>query len=152
MPIWFCLVLFVCLSEILWWQVSSTAREDFSCIITQTHLAAGQACCHCCVKEEAGAWMRRRRHRLAVIDSALLFCERQNGRWRTVAMRTPPFSLLNPGQPRPRGAPSFCQRVSTFSSLLSEFWLNLNAKEKILRSKLSQWSVISKRHEPCKNR
>lgn len=52
------------------------------------------------------------------------------------------FSLLNPGQPRPQGAPIFCQRVSTLASLLSEFWLHLNAKE-ILWCKLSQWKVLS---------
>lgn len=79
-----------------------------------------------------------------MIDSALLFCGRQSGRWRTVAMRdTPPSSLLNPGQPRPQGAPFFCLQVSTFAGLLSEFWLNLNAKECSLWSERSQWKVLS---------
>lgn len=56
---------------------------------------------------------------------------------------TLPLSILNPGQPRPQGAPFYCPQVSTFASLLSEFWLNLNAKEKSLQSKLSQWKVLS---------
>lgn len=103
----------------------------------------------------AGVERRCRRHRLAVIDSALLFCWRQNGRWRTVAMRDPPpsrpafLSLLNPGQPRPQGAPIFCQRVCTLSSVLSEFWLNLNAKEEIVGS---ERCYLQKMCVPCDGR
>lgn len=102
-----------------------------SVMIIQNASCIRSACCHCCVNTGRGAGVERRcrrTHRLAVIDSALLFCGRQSGRWRTVAMRD--TAPLSSPQPRPQGAPIFCQQVSTFASLLSEFWLNLTGKER----------------------